>query len=275
MRRICFIITSAGAGLVGLAVWLASGPAVGLAAADLAQGPGLRITYLYDNIEAVPGVRSDWGFACLVEGRGSRVLFDTGAKPDVLAHNAEALHVDLGHLDALVLSHDHGDHVAGLPALGPRPGLPLFYAQGFKDTVVASLRESGAKLVPVSKSVEVRQGFRTSDEFGTSIREEALLIDSPDGLVVVVGCAHPGIVTMLQQIKASTGRPIHTVIGGFHLLQTPADEVARIVATFRELGVVRAGPTHCSGADAIRRFKETYGGRFIPGGVGTVVTVDQ
>ena len=76
---------------------------------------------------------------------------------------------------------------------------------------------------------------------------------------------------MLRQITASAGRPIHTVLGGFHLLQTPADEVAGIVAAFKDLGVGRVGPTHCTGPDAIRKFKEAFGDRFIGGGVGTVV----
>ena len=249
-------------------------PAGGGMAAQ-AQPPGVRITYLYDNTEAVPGVRADWGFACIVEGRGARVLFDTGAKPDVLQHNAEALQVDLGHLDAVVLSHDHGDHTAGFPALGSRPGLPVFYAQGFDPLVVAALGQSAAKLVPVSKGREVVPGTRTSDEFGTSIKEEALVIDTPDGLVVVVGCSHPGIVPMLRQIKTSTGRPIHVVVGGFHLLQTPAAEVSGIVAAFKDLGVSRVGPTHCTGPEAIRMFKEAFGDRYIAGGVGTVVTVRQ
>jgi 7,8-dihydropterin-6-yl-methyl-4-(beta-D-ribofuranosyl)aminobenzene 5'-phosphate synthase len=232
----------------------------------------VRITYLYDNTAAAPGVTADWGFACLVESRGARVLFDTGAKPDVLARNAQALGVDLGRLDAVVLSHDHADHTAGLPALGPRPGLRLFYARGFSPDVVARLGASRGSLVPVLRSTEVAPGIRTSDEFGTTIKEEALLIDTPGGLVVVVGCSHPGIVPMLQQITATSGRPIHAVVGGFHLMQTSAADVNGIVAAFKELGVGRAGPTHCTGPEAIRRFKEAFGDRFIQGGVGTVVT---
>jgi len=261
------------------ALWLAVGAAAstspGFPATARGQAPGVRVTYLYDNTSAVPGVRADWGFACLIEGRGARLLFDTGTQPDILTHNAQALHVDLGRLDAVVLSHDHGDHIAGFPALGSRPGLRVFHAERFNPAVIAALRGSGATLVPVSKSVEVLPGFRTSDEFGNAIREEALLVDTPDGLVVIVGCSHPGIVPMLRQIKASTGRPIHAVLGGFHLMQTPADEVKRMVAEFQELGVGRVGPTHCTGPDAIARFKEAYGDRFIQGGVGTVVTARQ
>ena len=155
---------------------------------------------------------------------------------------------------------------------GPGPACRSFTPRDSTRRSIAALRGSGARLVPVSKSVEILPGFHTSDEFGNTIKEEALLVDTPDGLVVIVGCSHPGIVPMLRQIKASTGRPIHAVLGGFHLMQTPADEVKRMVAEFQELGVGRVGPTHCTGPDAIARFKEAYGDRFIQGGVGTVVT---
>lgn len=269
MRRTLFPATVLAS--LALGVHAAGGPS----APSPGQEPAVRITYLYDNTAALPGLTADWGFACLVEGRGARVLFDTGTKPEILAHNARVLRVDLGRLDAVVLSHDHGDHTAGFPALGPRPGLPVYYAQGFSPTVVAALRGSGATLVPVVKSTEVAPGMRTSDRFGTTIAEEALIVETRDGLVVIVGCSHPGIVAMLRQIRASAGRPIHTVIGGLHLGQTPASDVARIVADFRELGVVRAGPTHCTGPEAIRLFKDSYGSSFIQGGVGTVVTAGQ
>jgi 7,8-dihydropterin-6-yl-methyl-4-(beta-D-ribofuranosyl)aminobenzene 5'-phosphate synthase len=72
---------------------------------------------------------------------------------------------------------------------------------------------------------------------------------------------------------AETRRPIHTVIGGFHLMQTPGDQVRAIIGEFKALGVAWAGPTHCTGAEAIGLFREAYGDRFIQGGVGTVVSV--
>jgi 7,8-dihydropterin-6-yl-methyl-4-(beta-D-ribofuranosyl)aminobenzene 5'-phosphate synthase len=270
MRRPSFAI----AGFLSLVLGLhAAGAGPGVPSPD--QQPDVRLTYLYDNTAAVPGVTADWGFACLVESHGARVLFDTGTKPDILAHNARALGVDLGRLDAVVLSHDHGDHTAGFPALGLRPGLRVYVAQGFSPTVVAALRISGASLMPVSTSVPVVPNVRTSDEFGTTIKEEALLIDTRAGLVVVVGCSHPGIVPMLRQVRTSSGRPIHAVVGGFHLLETPASEVSGIVAAVKDLGVARIGPTHCTGPDAIRLFREAFGDRFIPGGVGTVVTAGQ
>lgn len=244
----------------------------------LGQRPAVRVTYLYDNTAAVPGVTPHWGFACLVEAHGRRVLFDTGANAKTFQDNVTALKVDLQRIDALVLSHDHGDHTQGLAALGSRPGLPVYYAQGFAPQVVARLTEAGFKKVPVSRAVPIFPGIGVSDEMalespaaGARIVEDALLVETAEGLVVIVGCAHPGIVTMLKQIRASSGQPIHMVLGGFHLSQTPADHVRHIIADFKSLGVAYAGPTHCTGEDAIRLFREAYGDHFIPGGVGRVV----
>jgi len=239
------------------------------------QTSGITVTYLYDNTARAPGTRADWGFACLVQGHGRTVLFDTGANPDNFRHNLDALGVDASAIEAVVLSHDHGDHTAGFAALGPRPGLPVYHAQGFNPAVVAAIRATGARAVPVSKGVEIFPGFRTSDEFGDAIREEALIVETADGLVVLVGCAHPGIVSMLRQIRQSTGRPIHTVIGGFHLLRTPDTELKRIVAAVQDLGVVEVGPTHCTGDEAIALFREAYGAHFIEGGVGAVVRLPR
>jgi 7,8-dihydropterin-6-yl-methyl-4-(beta-D-ribofuranosyl)aminobenzene 5'-phosphate synthase len=268
-------------GLILFACW---------AAALAGQEPAVRVTYLYDNTVAASGVKPDWGFACLVVGHGRTVLFDTGAKADILRGNLAALNVDLSRVDALVLSHDHLDHTGGLDALGMRVSLPAYYARGFDPRVVDSLSAARYTPIPVHRSVEIFPGIRVSDEMvlkaaaqppasgvnpaapaTPAIAEEALLVDTPQGLVVIVGCAHPGIVSMLRQIKQTTNRPIYMVLGGFHLLQTGAAQVRQIVSDFKSLGVVYAGPTHCTGDEAIRLFREAYGDHFIQGGVGTVV----
>jgi 7,8-dihydropterin-6-yl-methyl-4-(beta-D-ribofuranosyl)aminobenzene 5'-phosphate synthase len=242
------------------------------------QAP-VHVTYLYDNTVAVRGATPDWGFACLVEAHGRTVLFDTGASADILRHNLATLKVSLDRVDALVLSHDHADHTGGLAALGRRPGLPAYYAQGFAPPVVDRLTEAGFKTTPVTRAVQIFPGISVSDEMslkvagGSEIVEDALCVDTPQGLVVVVGCAHPGIVAMLTRIREQSGRPIHMAIGGFHLLQTPPGEIGKIVGEFKRLGIAYAGPTHCTGEEAIRQFRQAYGDHFITGGVGTVVTV--
>ncbi len=245
-----------------------------------AQDQGVRITYLYDNTVAAPGTQADWGFACLVEGRGHTILFDTGTKPDVLRHNMAALKVEPARIEAVVLSHEHPDHTAGIAALPDGSRLPVYAGEHFRlpPPAAEALVRMGARRVAVTSAgpVDVFPGFSVSEEIARNgAYEDALVIDTAAGSVVLVGCAHPGIVAMLQRIADTTKRPIHMVIGGFHLLQTPPDDVRKIVAAFRTLGVAWAGATHCTGDEAIRLFREAYGDHFVAGGVGAVVNVPK
>lgn len=99
-------------------------------ASAVAAGP-LRITVLYDNTGHRPDCRADWGFSCLIEGTEKTILFDTGTKGDVFAANVGVLRVDLSRIDAIVISHPHGDHTGGLSvALKGRAGLPVFLPFG-------------------------------------------------------------------------------------------------------------------------------------------------
>jgi 7,8-dihydropterin-6-yl-methyl-4-(beta-D-ribofuranosyl)aminobenzene 5'-phosphate synthase len=231
----------------------------------------LTITVLYDNVAATAGTEADWGFSCFVEMGGGSVLFDTGANPEVLRANINALQVDLSRINAVVFSHEHKDHTGGVEALGARPGLLTFFPASFGEAMRARFSTQGLRLMPVTEATAVLPGFATSKEMGARIREDALVVEIPDGLVVVVGCSHPGIVPMLRQISASRKRPVYMVLGGFHLLQTPEEEVRRIVGEFEALGVTYAGPTHCTGEAATELFREAYGRRFIECGVGSVV----
>ena len=73
-----------------------------------------RITNLYDAFGAPSALKQDWGFAALIEYGGKRILFDTGNDAATFEHNVKQLGVDLGRLDAVVISHRHGDHTSGL-----------------------------------------------------------------------------------------------------------------------------------------------------------------
>jgi len=243
----------------------------GVCANAQAPSPAVTVTYLYDNTTAAPGTKADWGFACLVETNGRRVLFDTGANPEVLRTNLAVLKIDTANLDALVFSHDHSDHTAGVGGLGPRPGLPTFFPASFSEATRAVFARQQLKAVPVTTSAEVVPGVATTGQFGTAIPEEALVVDTDQGLVVIFGCAHPGVVEMLRGISRARNRPFHLVLGGFHLLQTPADRVAQIVADFKAMQVAYVGATHCTGEAAIKAFRAAYGAHFVDGGVGRVV----
>lgn len=242
-----------------------------------AQSPTVRLTYLYDNTTVSPAFEADWGFACLIEAHGRTVLFDTGTKPDVLRHNFAALKLDVKKAQALVFSHPHGDHTLGAGSLPVMNGLPAYLGQHFRlpPQAEAELTRIGVAriTVPADRRIDVFPGIAVGPEMTLAgTYEMPLTIDTPSGLIVVVGCSHPGIVDMLKRVAAMAKRPIHAVIGGMHLMQAHPDDVRRIIAEFKAMGVAWAGPTHCTGPDAIRLFRDAYGDHFIEGGTGTVAT---
>jgi 7,8-dihydropterin-6-yl-methyl-4-(beta-D-ribofuranosyl)aminobenzene 5'-phosphate synthase len=96
-------------------------------------------------------------------------------------------------------------------------------------------------------------------------------VDAPAGLVVVVGCSHPGILAMLDQVKKQTGRPIALVIGGFHLLGDSRDEVRRIATAMKAMSGRRVSATHCTGGAAEAVFRDVFGENYVDAGAGAVI----
>lgn len=244
-----------------------------------AQNPGLTVTIIYDNYAADQACGTDWGFSCLIEGTGKTILFDTGTKEDVFLKNIAALKIDLGRVDLAVVSHLHGDHTGGLDAvLRKKPDLTV-YVPDDKDPNAGLLyerwRKPGGKVIPVGQARELDKGLFLTGTLGDAIQEQALVLDTSRGLVIIAGCAHPGIVGMVEKAKEVTGRPVEAVIGGFHLLQTGEQELARIIARFQELGVARVGATHCTGDKAIAMLREAYKDKFIELGAGRVLKFEK
>jgi 7,8-dihydropterin-6-yl-methyl-4-(beta-D-ribofuranosyl)aminobenzene 5'-phosphate synthase len=137
------------------------------------------------------------------------------------------------------------------------------------------LEKSGGKLVRVDQALKLDEGLSLTGTMGVAIKEQSLILDTSRGLVIVAGCAHQGIVSILEKARQMTGRPIEAVLGGFHLLQTGDAEVGRIIARFKELGVARIGASHCTGDRAIAMFRDAYKDRFIELGAGRVLRFDK
>jgi 7,8-dihydropterin-6-yl-methyl-4-(beta-D-ribofuranosyl)aminobenzene 5'-phosphate synthase len=268
--------------LIGLTVLLvASGftaPTGTRASFRQIAGDDLRITILYDNYPGVEGLATDWGFSALIESGGDRVLFDTGTQGELLLANASRLGLDLSRIDKVVLSHIHTDHTGGLQAfLGQldedvRPtvySLPS-YPPEFKQAVARRGRP-----VDVRPFQEIIPGVYTTGEISGPVNEQALVMKTGKGLVVVTGCAHPGIVKIIETAKDHFEGGIYQVIGGFHLMSTPAPEIQNIIREFRRLGVRKVSATHCTGDEAIALFQAAYGEDYLPGGVGRVFVISN
>ena len=242
-------------------------------------GRRIRVTVVADNNDPVPDeehpvprLGTAWGFACVVETGDERILFDTGSDGAMLIANMDALGIDPTGIDALVISHEHWDHVGGIDALldaGARPVayVPRSFTDEFRHGLAARIT-----VVEVTEPAEVGVRAHSTGELGTSIVEQALVVRSAVGPVVMTGCAHPGIARIVRS-AVSGDRPA-LVMGGFHLKDATEHEIAATVEELRTLGVVRVAPTHCTGDAARTRFALEFGDDHIPVGVGTVIEVD-
>ena len=236
----------------------------------------ITITILYDNNEYDERLETAWGFSCLVEGLDKTILFDTGADGALLLRNMHRLRIDPQDVDAVVISHVHGDHVGGLAGfLEENPAVTVYLPQSFPANIKDATREAGAVLVEVGRPLEICQHVHSTGELGDGVKEQSLVVETSQRLVVITGCAHPGVVNIVRQAKELTGGDVHLVLGGFHLGGASEARIAGVVEDFQQLGVRKAAPCHCSGDVTRRLFGEAYGTDFIPTGVGSRLEVQD
>ena len=228
----------------------------------------VTLTVVFDNYPFLEGLKTSWGFSCLVEGKEKTVLFDTGGDGDILLYNMEQLGIDPGKIDAVVISHTHGDHTGGLTRLLQANAKIEVYLPASSGTDLKNLARSGGGLVEVSDALPVCAGIWSTGELGSGIQEQALVVETGAGLLVITGCAHPGIVEMVRAAKATATGEVLLAMGGFHLRGSSGGEIERIISELKGLGVSHVGPCHCTGDGAIAAFAAAYGDGMVVVGVG-------
>ena len=268
-----------------------------------------RVTILYDAFGNAEHLKKDWGFSVLIEYSGKKILFDTGNNADIFADNTKAMHVDLKDLDFVVISHRHGDHTSGLNYLlkvnkkvkiyAPAELFGVFGSalpKGFYKTVGTlpnSMRyfngvepeafASGSpwaegNFVSVDTPTEVAPGIflipTVSNVKGTlELRELTLGINTPLGLVVVVGCSHPGVEEVLTSASAVNSH-IYMLLGGLHLVKTPDAEIDRLASALHDKWKIdRIAPGHCTGEPAFAKLKQVFDDSYLYAGLGSRVDI--
>jgi len=272
----------------------------------------MTMTILYDNNPYDQRLKTAWGFSCFIEFEGKSILFDTGGDGRILLENMKILNKDPKAINTVILSHIHGDHTGGLESLlREKPNLEIYVPGSFPqnfDRAANPVRNSSgasnpagiflksnlatggtaeqrgiisngvkgdrAKVVRVNAPMEICQGFRLTGEMGHGIKEQSLIINTQDGMVLVTGCAHPGIIEIIEKAKTTAREDIYMVIGGWHLFSTGEREIKGIIDAFLRMGIQKVGPCHCTGDLAIAMFKKAYGKNFIQAGVGRIIQLE-
>jgi len=273
----------------------------------LAAQPVNRITILYDCFGKSSSLKKDWGFSAFVEYNGQRILFDTGNNADIFAQNVKALGIDLKTLDFAIISHRHGDHTSGLSYLlginpsariyAPKEAFGVFGAALLgtfyrKDESLPSYMRyydghppeemtfgspwSHANFVWIDNLTEVAPGIflisTVSQTPGTlELHELSLAIKSPKGVILGLGCSHPGVEKILEASTA-IDKHVHFVFGGLHLVTVPDPEIARLAAALRDYWKIdRMAPGHCTGEPAFAVFHKAFGAQYVYAGLGSVI----
>ncbi len=283
--------------------------AIAYLAAKAAGESGDRLTILYDAFGTDRAMTKDWGFSALVEIAGKRILFDTGDNSDIFAHNVKAKGVDLTTLDFVVLSHRHSDHTAGLNyVLSVNPGVKIYAPkEGFgifgsslpssfyrkDESLPDEMRYYGGKPPEIMKfgaawanahfelidqTTEVAPGITLialiSDLPGTrELKELSMAVNTPDGLVLFVGCSHPGIERIVGAAAAINPK-IELITGGFHLVVATDETIGIVVTALKDkFKVENVAPGHCTGEPSFAALRKAFGNKYIYAGLGTTVSL--
>lgn len=224
-----------------------------------------------DNVLIDERLQPAWGFAAIIETPTVNILFDTGRDGDILLSNMRQMLLSPADVELLFISHAHRDHTGGLGLfMDKRPDVMLYLT----DSTYESLRHrlpADIRYTPVSAPVQIARHISSTGEMSAGIPEQALIIETTEGLVIVTGCAHPGIELMAAQAKKQSGREIYMLIGGFHLSRASERRVRDLISRLKALDVKKVAPSHCTGKRATELFRDAWGEDFVESGLGAVI----
>jgi 7,8-dihydropterin-6-yl-methyl-4-(beta-D-ribofuranosyl)aminobenzene 5'-phosphate synthase len=236
----------------------------------------LAITIVHDNNPCVDSLKTAWGFSAFVTGAEKTILFDTGSDGTLLLANMAKLQLDPGRIDLVVLSHIHGDHTGGLTGLlQENPRVQVVLPGSSPAKFKAAVQGHGTTLVEIKEPQEICQNVYTTGVLGRRIKEQALVLRTQRGLVVLTGCAHPGVARIVQEVGHLYEGSVLLVIGGFHLEWVTKGRVQRIISAFQSYGIRYVAPTHCSGDKARQLFRQSYGPGYVEAGAGKTITLTE
>lgn len=234
--------------------------------------PNYRITVIFNNIPYVHELQTSWGFSCLVQGFDQTILFDTGGNGEIFLANMKDLGIDPGVVDVVVLSHIHADHTGGLGAfLRQNANVTVYLPCSFPHAFQQQIKHLGADVVEINGPMRLFDKVHSTGEMGNGIKEQALILNTSKGLVVITGCAHPGIENVVRKARQYLQKDIYLIMGGFHLTGAGLSEIRKRIDNLRALDIEKVAPSHCTGKAAIARFREVWGDDFLPGGCGAMI----
>lgn len=208
----------------------------------------MKITIIYDNEVWKKGLKADWGFSCLLEVYNRKILFDTGTNGSILLENMSKLNIEPTDIEEIFISHAHNDHTGGLSTFLRINAVPVYVPPSYH-------RLTGSTVVPVKRPMEIHENIFSTGELKG--REQSLVVKTEKGLVVIVGCSHPGVGTILN--AASQWGDVTALIGGLHGFTN--------YELLKDLDLICA--THCTQHKS--EIKSRYPDKYLEGGAGKII----
>jgi len=256
----------------------------------------MKITFLVDNKTEAVECNAEWGLSMLIEANGKKILMDQGAS-DMFVKNAEGLGIDLSEVDFACISHGHDDHTGGTEyfmeinktapvyvhkkafsyqvALDIDGNIGIHWSEkAMEDNAERIIRTEGTYRIDehtwLVGNVPAVEGFTPTEDFFIKVgnqlfpdqmeHEQTLVIEDENGLHVFSGCSHKGIIPILRYIQEKIpGKKIDSVVAGMHLFSASNELIDSIIEEMRVMGIRYIFPVHCTGMNAIIRFKMKMG----------------
>lgn len=210
----------------------------------------MKLTIVYDNTAYREDLKPDWGFSALLESEKLKILFDTGAKGNILLSNMKKLEIDPKSIDEVFISHAHWDHIGGLSAfLKQNPNVRVW---------VPSLGMSinAKEIIEIKNPRKIHEGIYSTGKLEGI--EQSLCVETKKGILVITGCSHPKMEHILQ--TASQFGKVYGIIGGLHGNRPQSLKGLKLICA-----------THCT--QYKEKIKNLYSDEYIEGGAGKVIEV--
>ena len=239
--------------------------------------PELEIRVVFDNTTARADLNRSWGFSAVVDFGGHRILFDAGSDPILLLEHLEKLDIAPDTIEHAIISHEHGDHLRGVYwVFEENPKMTVHFLDCFPDE--AFRRAAGVKMEPrrVKGPFEVVPGIHSTGIVDGLPPEQSLAIETSAGLVMIVGCSHPGLIKLVETAETQRKKDsVRLLLGGFHMLRQNPEQIESTISRLQELKVQTVLPAHCSGDLAKELFHRRYGKEFQTAGVGRRIVLEN
>ncbi len=242
----------------------------------------MKITFIYENSLAIKGLKHGFGFSCLIEDRDKKILFDIGGNKEAFFYNIQKLKINLNSITHLIFSHQHWDHTSGFTEVVKKLNdkcliyIPFKFNKNLLNQIPLNrvlIKTRNIRQICKNFSLIVLKGSSLVLKEFFSVYEQSLIIQSPKGLIIITGCAHPGIIKILENIKKEFKEEIYCVIGGFHLTRSFEKNIIHIIDNFNMLNIKNVVPCHCSGKKALKLFEERFINKTYNIGTGSVINI--